>query len=376
MNEKEISEIRRRFRPDKSNIANVRGCYVNKEKEIIAEFNQSIHVMQEEEAEKFLSILKRTLSGTIHKNLIDIEFTNQQVVDSEEHKLLMKLRETALKDDECLHEFFEKVIQDLVMDENYLILLAHDTYDVPYRSKDGYKQEDASSDVFTYVLCSICPVKMTKPALSYHASENEFGSAAVDWIVSPPEIGFMFPAFDDRCTNIYNALYYTRSTTENHQEFVSSVFNLEAPMPAEEQKETFQNVLCTTLEEECNFEVVQAVHEQLQGMIEEHKESKEEEPLTISKKGMERILESHQVSESHIEAFSQYFDEQFGPDTRISPKNLIDTKQLEIIMPDVKIKINADREDLVETRIIDGIKYVLIRAEEGVELNGIPVRII
>lgn len=375
MNEKEVSEIRRRFRPEKNNISNICVCYVNDKKEIVSEFTQSIHMMQEDEAEKFLAILKKTLSGTVNKNLMDIEFTTQQVVDSPEHKLLMKLRESNLKDEESLHALFQNVIQSVVMDEHYLIILAYDTYDIPYRSKDGLRQDDASSEVYSYILCSICPVKMSKPALGYYAYDNAFRSCTTDWVVSPPELGFLFPAFDDRSTNIYNALYYTRDIAKDHQEFIDTVFHSKAPMPATVQKETFQSILCATLESECNFDTVQAVHGQLQEMIEEHKENKVEEPLTITKDTVKQILQSNHVSSDHITAFEAEYDQQFGADTKLSPKNIVDIKQIEVVTPDVKIRINADREDLVETRIINGRKYILIRADEGIELNGVPVNV-
>ena len=166
MNEKEVAEIRRRFRPDKNNITHVRGCYVNDSREIVSQFNQSLAVTPQEEAEKILAVLKRTLSGTLGKNLIDITFETQQVVDSEEHKLLMALRSSALKDEEAVQAFYRRVIESLSFEGSYMILLAQDTYDVPYRSKDGERLDDAATEVFSYFLCSVCPIKMTPPALS------------------------------------------------------------------------------------------------------------------------------------------------------------------------------------------------------------------
>ena len=191
MNEKEVAEIRRRFRQDKSNITHIRGCFVNEKREIVSEFDQSLALMSQEESEKFLAIIKRTLSGTLGKNLIDISFATQQVVDGEEHKLLMELRDSSLKDENAVQAFFQRVIQTINLEGHYLILLAHDTYDVPYRSKDGGKQDDASSEVFSYILCSICPIKPTQPALSYYVVENEFHDRKADWIISAPELGFM-----------------------------------------------------------------------------------------------------------------------------------------------------------------------------------------
>ena len=257
MNEKEIGELRRRFRPEKSNITHVRGCYVNEKREIVSQFDQSLAMMTQTETEEILAILRRTLSGTLGKNLIYVSFDTSQVVDSYEHKLLMALRQSALQDENAVQEFFFRVTQSLVMGGNYMILLVHDAYDVPFRSADGFQQEDASSEVYSYMLCSICPVKMTKPALSYYAHENRFYNRDADWIISPPELGFLFPAFDDRCANLYASLYYTRNAGENHQEFVDTIFRQEIPMPAEAQKETFDDLLGQALAEECSLEVVQ-----------------------------------------------------------------------------------------------------------------------
>ena len=374
MNEKEIAEIRRRFRPDRSNINRIRGCYVNDQKEIVSEFNQSLVSMSQQESEELLAILKKTLSGTLGKNLIDIEFATKQVLEGEEHKLLMALRKSSLDDESAIHDFYGRVIQTLNTEGNYLILLAFDKYDVPFYTKDGEKQDD-SSEVYSYFLCSICPVKQTKPTLGYYIPENTFRNITADWVVSSPELGFLFPAFDDRSANIYNAVYYTRNIAESHQEFVDTVFKTGIPMPAAAQKETFQSLLSDTVADDCSFEVMQAVHGQLSGMIEEHKANKEEEPLKISKKTVKGVLSSCGVSDSHVTAFEEKYDAEFGADTEISPRNIIDTKQFEVRTPDVVIRVNPERSDLVETRVIGGEKYILIRADEGVEVNGVNITI-
>jgi hypothetical protein len=375
MNEKEVAEIRRRFRQDKSNITHIRGCFVNEKREIVSEFDQSLALMSQEESEKFLAIIKRTLSGTLGKNLIDISFATQQVVDGEEHKLLMELRDSSLKDENAVQAFFQRVIQTINLEGHYLILLAHDTYDVSYRSKDGGKQDDASSEVFSYILCSICPIKPTQPALSYYVVENEFHDRKADWIISAPELGFMFPAFDDRSANIYNTLYYTRDTKENHAEFIDAVFKTDIPMPAAAQKEVFQSMLGDALADDCSYEVMQSVHEKLCGMIEEHKTNKEADPLAISKSTVKSVLKSCGVSDSNVSAFDEKFDAEFGADVKISPRNIIDTKKFEVRAPDVTIQVNPERSDLLETRMINGSKYILIRVDAGVEVNGVNIHI-
>ena len=254
-----------------------------------------------------------------------------------------------------------------------MILLAYDSYDVPYRAKDGASLEDASETVYSYILCSLCPVKQTKPVLSYHVPENLFRNRDVDWLVSPPEAGFLFPAFDDRCANLYETLYYTKNTAESHQELVDTLFRRELPPPADTQKETFQTLLADTLEGDCNMEVMQSVQGQIVNMIEEHKENKDPEPLVLSKGALEMVLSASGVEEEHREAFAQRFEEEFGTDARLCPQNLVDKKQFQVCTPDVTIRVNPERSDLVETRIIDGAGYILIRAEGGVEVNGVPI---
>lgn len=375
MNEKEISEIRRRFRPDKSNITHVRGCYVNERQEIVAWFDQSMAMLPQEEGENLMNVLRRTLSGTQGKNLIDIPFSTAQVVDSDEHRLLMALRNSALQDEDAVQAFFAKVIGSHHQEGTYLILLAYDTYDVPYRSKDGEKQDDASSETYSYILCSICPVKQTKPVLGYNVPENAFHNRGIDWLVSPPVLGVLFPAFNDRSCDIYSALLYSKDAAEDHAAFIDAVFHRDPPMPAETQKETFSAVLGDALKDACSFDVMQTMHSELCEMIEEHKVNKEIEPLMISKRTVKTMLTACGVSGEQVEAFDEKYTEEFGADTTLSPRNLIETRKFEVTTPDVTIRVSPDRSDLIETRIIDGTRYIMIRADEGVEVNGVSIQI-
>ena len=375
MNNKEIGEIRRRVRRDRSNMTAIYGCYVNDNKEIISQFQQSTGIMPENEADKYFGLLKRSLSGTIGKNLIDITFKTSQVAGSEEHKLLMDLRETKLKEEELRMAFYQKVIETVSLETGYLILIGCDSYDVPFKSKDDMAQSDASSEVYTYLLCAICPVKQTKPSLHYIPEEKLFHDGGMMNVVAAPELGFLFPAFDDRATNIYNALYYTHSPKESHEAFVEAVFNTPIPKPAAEQKKTFEALLTTALDGDCSMDLVQTVHDQICQRIELHKESKVPEPLLIAKEDVKEVLSGCGVSEEHLAKFSVDYDAAFGFEAQLYPKNIIDDKRFEIKTPDVSIKVAPDRTDLIETRVIGGVKYIMISAEEDVEVNGVSIHI-
>ena len=375
MIDKEISEVRRHLRRDRSNITHIYGCYVNDNKEIISEFKQSVGMMPENESDKYFALLRRSLSGSLGKNLIDITFKTSQVADSPEHKLLMALRESRLEDEEKRLEFYQKIIDTVVLEGNYLILLGCDSYDVPFKSKDDSFQKDSSEEVYRFLLCCICPVKQTKANLHYIPEEKVFHDGAMNQMVSAPVLGFLFPAFDNRSTNIYNALYYTHDTKGTQDALIEAIFNTPVPQPAAEQKKSFEALLTTSLGDECSLDVVQTVHDQICQRIEMHKESKVPEPLLISKEDVKEVLSSCGVSEEHVAKFSVDYDEVFGFEADLHPKNIIDNKHFELKTPDVVIKVDPARSDLIETRVIGGVKYIMICADEEVEVNGVNIHI-
>ncbi len=375
MNIKEVGELRRRMRRDRSNMTAIYGCYVNGQKEIVSEFKKSVGIMPENEAEKYFCLLKRTLSGSVGKNLIDICFRTSQVASSAEHKLLMDLRACGLKDENLRLELYQKIIPNVGFDDGFVILLACETYDVPFKSKDDTVQSDASEETYTYMLCSVCPVKQVKANLEYVAQDKEFQDGGISQVISAPETGFLFPAFDNRATNIYNALLYCHSPKEDYRVLADALFHVETPEPAAQQKKTFEALLGASLGEESNMEVMQTVHEQICQSIAIHKESKAAEPLLLSKDQVKTVLQSSGVSEKNISKFSVDYDEAFGFEAQLHPKNIIDEHKFEITTPDVSIKVNPERTDLVETRVIGGVKYILICADESVEVNGVPIHI-
>ncbi len=375
MNQKEVGELRRRLSPDKNAISHIYGCYVNGSKEMIADLDASVGVITQEDAEEYLSLLKKTLSGTLGRNLIDLAFTAEQVIEGEEHRLLSQLRDSKLADGKLRQDFYQKIINAVDMEGNYLILLAHDAYEVPQRGQDGEWQDDASETVFTYILCCVCPVRDGKLELGYFSQENAFHSYAPSQTVAPPEMGFLFPAFDDRAANLYGALLYTRRADELPYSFIDAVFHAEPPLSAAQQREGFETALSDALEEQCSADVVQAVHEQLCAKIQLHKESRDPEPLLVTAAEVGDVLAGCGVGQERVAAFCEKCDEQFGRGAELRPDNLIDSKRFEIKTGETVISVAPQDSYLVETRVIDGRKYILIPADEGVEINGLPVGI-
>lgn len=377
MTKKDLSEIRRRFNPERHNITCIRGCYVNGQGQPIATFSHAPVNLRKEDAEKYFSIFRRTLSGELDQNLVAINFPPEQVMNGREHALLMALRDCALQDDELVDAFFEQAAAGLpqIPDQHHLILLAHDGYDLARRNKAGEKDPDASDEVFHYLLCSVCPVKLTKPALTYEPRENDFTSSEGDWTVSMPETGFLFPCFEERAADIYAALSYTRDTAAPYAGLIPALFGVDAPLPAALQKEAFQTMLQDTLGEDCSLEVMQAVQEQVMDKITVQKEEKLPDPPRLEKREVVSALNDCGVPPEKQAAFSEEFDRQFGETAAVHVGSLMSPRQFQVKTPSVTISVAPDRSDLLQTRIIDGHPYILIRAEEGVAVNGVEVSI-
>lgn len=372
MLKKEISEIKRLFTPSNCSISRICGCYVDGEKNKKAEFREAFLSLPEEDMFKYFELLRKNLSGTLGKNLLNLEFPLEAEMDGGPHEFLLKLRESRLKDDSLLDSFYDRIIETFEYVGNYLILLIHDAYDIPGRTSDGMEMDDASDEVYSYILCCICPVDLSKPGLSYNELENNFQNRVRDWVVGMPELGFLFPAFNDRSTDLHSALYYSKNSEELHDTFVEQLLGCPLPLPAGYQKESFQAIIEETLGEACSYEAVKTIHENLSEMIEEHKN--EPEPLILDKYQVKTLLENSGIEEEKLETFDQHFDETAGEKAAIFASNIANTRSFEVKTPDVIVKVNPERTDLIETREIDGRQCLVIAIEGGIEVNGIVVK--
>lgn len=372
MTEKELREIKRRFTPEKSNIPRIVGCLVNSNGEIVSKISQSLDFTESAAAEKLLSVMKKALTGGIGTKITEIPFSTKQVSESSEHKLLSNLRKTGLSDEQTLSAFYKKVIESVKFEGNYAILLANDVYDVYTKSTDG--ESSGSSEVFSYIIAAICPVKNAPESLSFREADSLFHIDGAEPTLLSPEIGFMFPAFDDRRANIYSALFYSRSATTSYGEFTRNIFASEPPMTTSAQKASFNECISAPLGEDCNISVVRSVHEQINEMITEHKEANIPEPLTINKGTLKTLLMGSGAPEEKCEAAAEAFEEAFGPNAEITPKNVISPSKFLIETEDVSIKVNPEKRDLVTTKKIGEDEYVLIRVTGTMSVNGIFCR--
>ena len=192
MNKKEISEIKKQFTPENCSLTRICGCYVDGEKNKKTELKEAFLSLSEEEMFKYFEIFRKSLSGTIGKNLMNMEFPLEQETEGGTQHFLMKLRESKLTDDALVESFYDKIIENYDYPENYYIILIHGVYDIPGKSSDGAEMFDASDEIYEHIMCCICPVKLSKAGLCYNAETNSIQDRIRDWIVELPDVAFLF----------------------------------------------------------------------------------------------------------------------------------------------------------------------------------------
>ncbi|MGI6108119.1 MAG: DUF4317 domain-containing protein [Lachnospiraceae bacterium] len=369
MNKKEIAEIRRTFQKNKHAVDTVAGCYVDNEKQLHFQESRNFLMLPEDMQRKYEEIFRKSLSGALGKNLHSLEYTAEQEIEGEGQKMLLALRESGLKDEELLGKFFQKAADSYDCGENYYIVLIHGNYDVPGRGTDDLEIEDASTEVYEYILCSICPVDLSAPGLHYNAAQNVIEEREQDWWVELPVNAFLYPAFTDRSADIHGLLYYAKKPEALHTEFLDGCIGGPSPMSYKTQKETFQDVLTGTLGDDCQMDVVTSVQEELSDLVEKHKD--EPDPVMITRPDLRRILESSGADDRHMEQFDHVYSEVAGEKTAFMA-NTLAPKKVNIKTADIRVTVPPDQVGRIETRMVDGKKCLVIPFDGNVEINGIP----
>ena len=372
MNKKEIAEIKKQFTPDRCAITRICGCYVNSEKEKQLEMKEAFLSLSDEEMFKYFDIFRKTLSGTIGKNLLNMEFPLHTEEEGGSQEALLKLRDSRLTDEHLLEEFYTRVIDSYNYGENYLILLIHSVYDIPGKSSDGSEMFDASDEVYDYIQCAICPVKLSKPALSYHADENSFHERIRDWVVEMPEAGFLFPAFNERSADIHSLLYYSKNAENLENGLTDNLLGCVPPLTAGSQKETFNLLIEETLGEDCSYDVVKNIHENLNELLEQHADSPD--PLELDKAEVKYLFAKSGVEAEKLETFDKQFDAAAGENTTLLATNVASSKKFEIKTAEITIQVSPEFADLIETKVIDGRTCLIIGVDDHVEINGVSAK--
>lgn len=329
MNKKEVLELKRRFKKDAATFTRVCGCYVDGNHNKICKFGNTFLNLEEDEYYKYLEIANKALSGTLGNNLLELNFPiEEEEVGGRQH-ILMALRASKLEDDNLLDTFYDLVIDTYDHAGNYLIVLFHDAYDVMTRTSDN-NNLDESEEVYEYLICAICPVDLSKPGLGFLEEEHRIGPRVRDWVVGAVDTAFLFPAFNDRSTDIHTTLFYTKNTKEPHSEFMANGLGCGIERTATEQKMAFHSIVRNVLgaEDEHTDEVLLDMQQNLSEMIDEFDETHDEdEVFVLDKQVVNKLLTDSNVSEEKAARIEKSVDEAFGEKPPVA-EHVIDAKAL------------------------------------------------
>ena len=360
MNKKEVLELKRRFKKEDATFTRLVGCYVDCNHHKVCKFGGKFLNLEDDELFKYLEIANKTLSGTLGNNLLELSFPMQEEEVGGRQQILMALRDTELADDELLDRYYDLIIDTYDHAGNYLILLYFDTYDVMTRTKDQINL-DESEEAFRYLICSICPVELSKPGLGYREDEQRIGARIRDWVVGAPDTGFLFPAFNDRSTDIHSVLFYTKNTKEPHSEFMANGLGCGVEHTATEHKMAFHSIVRNTLgaEEEGTEDLLMDLQQNLSDMIEEYAQTHDEtDPaFVLDKEVMDKLLSESRIPEEKAAKIGKSVDELFGEkppvaehvlDSKALQQNAIRLEKLELQedVADLTLQLSAKKEEL------------------------------
>lgn len=371
MNKKEISEIKKTLQLNNCCLTRLCGCYVNADREKVLLTKEAFLSYPEEEMHKYLNILRKALSGKIGKNIFNMEFPlNAEYINGSQASLL-HLRNSELKDDTLLEAFYDHIIESYYYPDAYFILVAHGMYDIPYVASDRREIEDGSEDVYSHIICCICPMKLSKAGLFYQEEDNSIKDKLGERMVNMPEVAFLFPAFNDRTADIHGALYYSKSSTDINAAFIEDVLGCEVPMAAKMQEENFTQIVKETFEEKCTFEIAKDIHAAIGQRLTENEIKPE--TLELEKEDFKKIFEDCDAQEEQLEKFSDAYDKYIGNKSRIQAENIEQPKNLEITMSGIKISVGEDELNQIEKRMIEGRNALVIPINGPLVVGNIEI---
>lgn len=406
MNKKDVMELKKRFKKESCSIDRLAGCYVDANKNKAIKFNESFLNMDDEEFYKYLEIAKKTLTGTLGNNILELDFPLEEEATGGKQHFLYALRNDGLSSEELLDRLYDLIIDGYSYVGNYLILVFHDTYDIITKTSDNMKL-DESEEVYEYLLVSICPVVLSKAGLGVREDENRIGARIRDWVVGVPDLGFLFPAFDNRSADIHKVDYFIRDAKDSHSEVISDVLGCAPRMTATEQRNTFSAIVKRAFlnDTENGNEALINIQESFNALINTGEELTENEinSIILTPETIDEILVENNIEGEKARVIKEVTLDEFMEELPLV-SNLIDNKALaanererekkELVKEvaslknkvseleeatsssesgDVSIFVYPERADEIHTEIIDDKKYILIPVDDNssVKVNGV-----
>ena len=372
MNKKEINEIKKNLDKDSGffTINHVVTACVDAEKKIKCMTNQMNNLIAEDESELIVAYLKKILSGSIGKNLLEYHFPNDAYLEGGAQLFMNEVLRSKLTDEELVQKYIDRIIEKMEYLSTYTIFTAHCTYAVKNRNKNLDDDIGGDSDTnYNFIITAICPVNLRIDGLIYDEQANSIAKKeTADRIVDPPTDGFLFPLFSDRQSDINGVLYYTKNAKKPNSSIVEELLGCEYSMSGVSEKATFHAIMNNVCGDELDLKVINTVNSKIQDIIDRN--AHETEIPTVNSKDISNILWESGISQQKLEHLPKVYETALG-EKELTCANLVDKKTV-LTVPGVTVNISKDGMERVHTQTVGGRKCLVIELDEDkMSVNGL-----
>lgn len=376
MNKNEVSEIKKVFKDGSGlfTLNKVLTAFVNDPEDIPYKEIKSYYILPEDEAELIMKTLKKVLSGSIGKGLLEFAFPNEQYDEGGSQALLYKVLQDELQNPEIAYELLDKIAQNYECDGTYAVFCGLCSYSVMKKAKD-LETIDDSGELYKFIICGICPVKIDKAGLVYSDEQQEIVKKHnIDRLIAQtPQDGFLYPVFSSRSADINSVMYYTHTPKNPNRSVINEILGCEFERSCEDEKEAFQRIVETVAQDELSIDVINNINDNVSEMLERQQEDEEESLLLVGKEQIEQVLADSGVSKEKLERLPNIYENVVGED-KLNAQNIVDKKTV-INSMGITVNVSPESQQKVSTKIIDGKKCLIIEIDDDLKVNGLSANI-
>ncbi len=373
MNKKELNEIKKNFNDDSGLfvINSFLSAFVDPEKNIKYKVCKPHSIIPDDEREVITDSLKKVLTGTIGKHLVEYEFPLESFEEGKAQKLLYDFVQSKMKDEALVDSFLEKITTNIDYAASFTILTAHCTYSIMKKNRNDDDDPDNTTEEFSFIVTAVCPANTNDVGLFYDEETGTISKKAnTEMIISKiPTDGFMYPVFSDRSPDVNHVMYFSKKADKPNISVIENVLDCIFVMSAENEKARFQQVIGAVCSDELNYNVITQVNEKIREVVELSKN--ETEAAKLNDKQLKHILSDAGVSEEKLQALEPAYQQIVG-DTALTASNLADNRTV-VSTPDVTINIKKDAVSRLRTSSIEGRNCLIIDLDDpNIVVNGLP----
>lgn len=370
MNKKELAELKKSFSEGCGffTLNKVLRTFIDAEGNIKYINVSPFHEIPDAECEVIMESLKKSLGGTLGKNLMEFSFPEESYQEEGAQNILYAALIDKLETEEKYTALVKRIAENAGYSAPIAVFIGHCSYSVMVKDKNDDKTGESDYQ-YNFLIASVCSVSTSDDGLYYDSEANAIVKKQnTDLIIGKAPIeGFLYPCYSERCADIHHVMFYTKSAKKPNIAFIEDVLDCSFELTADGEKERFHAVLTGVCREELDYNVITRVNDIIKDVVAQNKN--ETQPPVVDSARMRTILYDVGISEDKIQSLDAVYDQAVGNAT-LKASNLVDNKTV-LSTQDITVNIGKDAVNKVRTAVIQGKSCLLIDLDESVTVNGI-----